>query len=87
MIDIVTEINNILSNYLSGNKNIAYEKLKKISKKYPANEKIKFNLAFMEQDQGNIEYAKKSYLKLINDFNNFNANKFVQYLFKRKKLQ
>ena len=73
MTDIVTEINNILSNYLSGNKNIAYEKLKKISKKYPANEKIKFNLAFMEQDQGNIEKAKKSYLNLISEFNNFNS--------------
>ena len=73
MTDIVLEINNILSEYLSGNKNIAYEKLKKISKKYPTNEKIKFNLAFMEQDQGNTEKAKKSYLNLINDFNNFNA--------------
>ena len=60
MTNIVTEINNILSIYLNGNKNIAYEKLKKISKKYPANEKIKFNLAFMEQDQGNIEKAKKN---------------------------
>ena len=60
MTDIVTEINNILSNYLSGNKNIAYEKLIKISKKYPTNEKIKFNLAFMEQDQGKIEKAKKA---------------------------
>ena len=73
MTNIVTEINNILSIYLSGNKNIAYEKLIKISKKYPANEKIKFNLAFMEQDQGNIEKAKKSYLNLISECNNFNA--------------
>ena len=73
MKDVVLEINNILSDYLSGNKNIAYDKLKKISKKYPTNEKIKFNLAFMEQDQGNIEKAKKSYFILISKFNNFNA--------------
>ena len=60
MTNIVTEINNILSIYLSGNKNIAYEKLKKISKKYPANEKIKFNLAFMEQDQEILRKQKKA---------------------------
>ena len=73
MTDVVLEINNILRDYLSGNKNIAYNKLKRISKKYPTNEKIRFNLAFMEQDQGNVQKAKKSYLNLINDFNNFNA--------------
>ena len=44
MTDIVTEINNILSNYLSGNKNIAYKKLKKISKKYPTKNKVQFSV-------------------------------------------
>ena len=51
----------------------AYLELKKISKKYPSNEKLKFNLAFMEQDQGIIEEAKRSYTFLINNFDNFNS--------------
>ncbi len=73
MNDIATKINYILSEYLKGNKKSAYLKLKKISKKYPKNEKLKFNLAFMEQDQGDIEQAKKSYLNLINYFDNLNS--------------
>jgi len=55
MNDISSKINNILSGYLKGNKKKSYLQLKKISKDYPLNEKLKFNLAFMEQDQGNIE--------------------------------
>ena len=73
MTDVASTINKILRKYLKGNKKKAYIELKKISKEYPSNEKLKFNLAFMEQDQGNIEKAKKSYLNLISDFNNFNA--------------
>ena len=39
----------------------------------------------MEQDQGDINSAKKSYIKLIDEFNNFNSkNESLQYFFKRK---
>ena len=65
MTDVASNINKILSEYLKGNKKFAYVKLKKISKEHPSNEKLKFNLAFMEQDQGNIQEAKKGYLFLI----------------------
>ena len=71
MTDVASTINKILRKYLKGNKKNAYVELKKISKEYPSNEKLKFNLAFMEQDQGNIPEAKKSYLFLINKFDNF----------------
>ena len=69
MKDVASEVNKILKNYLEGNKKNAYSKLKKISKTYPTNEKLRFNLAFMEQDQGDIFLAKNSYIKLINEFN------------------
>ena len=69
MKDVASEINKILKSYLEGNKKNAYSKLKKISKSYPLNEKLRFNLAFMEQDQGDIYSAKKSYIKLIREFN------------------
>ena len=71
MKDIPSEINKILKSYMEGNKKTAYSKLKKISKAYPTNEKLRFNLAFMEQDQGDIYSAKNSYIKLIKEFNNF----------------
>ena len=73
MIDIVSEINSILKEYLEGNKKNAYLKLKQISKNYPSNEKLKFNLAFMEQDQGKLDKAKMRYIDLIDNFDNFNA--------------
>ena len=73
MKDVASKINNILKSYLGGNKKIAYSKLKQISKEYPSNEKLRFNLAFMEQDQGDINSAKKNYIKLIDEFNNFNS--------------
>ncbi len=88
MTDIVYKINNILNEYLKGDKKTAYFKLKKISKEYPSNEKLKFNLAFMEQDQGYIEEAKNNYLFLINNFNNFNAKMNLYNIFlKEKKYQ
>ena len=85
MKDIILEINNILQDYLNGNKKIAYNKLKKISLKYPSNEKIKFNLAFMEQDQGRLIQAKKSYIKLINEHDNFNAKLNLYNIFLKEK--
>ena len=78
----VSELNKILSDYNKGNKYSAYSKLKKFSKKNPKNEKIKFNIAVMEQDQGLNSMAKRSYEKLIHDFDNFNAkiNLYLLYL-------
>ena len=85
MIDVASKINNILSEYLKGNKKSAYLQLKTISKKYPLNEKLKFNLAYMEQDQGNIEEAKKSYVYLINKFDNFNSKLNLYNIFLKEK--
>ena len=73
MKDVASEVNKLLKSYLEGNKKNAYSKLKKISKEYPANEKLRFNLAFMEQDQGDVYSAKKNYINLIDEFNNFNS--------------
>ena len=85
MKDVASKINNILQNYKDGNKKSAYSKLKKISKAYPANEKLRFNLAFMEQDQGDIFSAKNSYIKLINEFNNFNSKLNLYNIFLKEK--
>lgn len=85
MTDVASNINKILSEYLKGNKKNAYVELKKISKNYPSNEKLKFNLAFMEQDQGNIQEAKKSYLFLIDKFDNFNSKVNLYNIFLKEK--
>ena len=85
MKDVASKINNILQNYKEGNKEIAYSKLKKISKAYPTNEKLRFNLAFMEQDRGDMYSAKKSYIKLINEFNNFNSKLNLYNIFLKEK--
>ncbi len=76
------KLNEILSSYSKGNKNRAYTKLKKISVKYPENQKIKFNLGIMEQDQGLINKAKITYKNLIDKFDNLNAkiNLYLLYL-------
>ena len=78
----VNELNKILSSYSKGNKRTAYSKLKKIHSKNPNNEKIQFNLAIMEQDQGLNNLAIMSYKKLIDKFDNFNAqvNLYLLYL-------
>ena len=85
MTDVASTINKILSEYLKGNKNHAYVELKKISKEYPSNEKLKFNLAFMEQDQGNIQEAKKGYIFLIDKFDNFNSKVNLYNIFLKEK--
>jgi len=76
------KLNEILSSYSKGNKNSAYTKLKKISIKYPENQKIKFNLGIMEQDQGLINKAKTTYKNLIDKYDNLNAkiNLYLLYL-------
>ena len=39
----------------------------------------------MEQDQGDIYSAKKSYIKLINEFNNFNSKINLYNIFLKEK--
>ncbi len=85
MTDVASQINNILNEYLKGDKQKAYLKLKKISKNYPSNEKLQFNLAFMEQDQGKIEEAKNSYAYLIKNYNNFNSKLNLYNILLREK--
>ncbi len=82
MRDFIKTLNNILTSYSKGNKYSAYQKLKKISIKYPNDEKIHFNLALMEQDQGLFKQAKENYKKLIENFNNNNAkiNLYILYI-------
>ncbi len=82
MIDLSTKLNKILSDYSKGNKSNSYQKLKKIAKKYHADEKIQFNLALMEEDQGLTNKAKNSYMKLIRNFNNNKAktNLYILYI-------
>ena len=76
------KLNEILSTYAKGNKNSAYTKLKKISLKYPKNQKIKFNLGIMEQDQGLINKAKTTYKNLIDEYDSLSAkvNLYLLYL-------
>ena len=85
MNNIFSKINEILKNYSEGNKKRAYSNLKKISNKYPKNEKILFNLAMMEQDQGMIDLAKKNYINIIDIYDSFNAKKklYLIYLTER----
>ena len=85
MKDVASEVNKLLKSYLEGNKKNAYSKLKKISKEYPANEKLRFNLAFMEQDQGDVYSAKKNYINLIDEFNNFNSKLNLYNIFLKEK--
>jgi len=82
MSDIISELNKILSNYSKGNIRSAYSKLKKFSVKHPDNEKIKYNLAVMQQDQGLNNLAKQNYKQLIDTYDNFNAkiNLYLLYL-------
>ena len=82
MIDLSIKLNKILSAYSKGNKSTSYQKLKKIANSYPADEKIQFNLALMEQDQGLNNKAKNNYLKLIKNFNNSKAkiNLYILYI-------
>ena len=81
MNDIFSKINEILKNYSEGNKKRAYINLKKISKKYPKNEKILFNLAIMEQDQGMIDLAKKNYINIIDIYDSINAKKKLYLIY------
>ena len=64
--EIVTKINRILQEYSTGNKINAYKKLKKIFSQHKNNNKIRFNIAVMEQELGFTAAAKNNYTFLIN---------------------
>ena len=63
--EIVTKINHILQEYTSGNKINAYKKLKKIFSQHKDNNKIRFNIAVMEQELGLTAVARNNYIFLI----------------------
>ena len=71
--EIVTKINQILQEYSSGNKINAYKKLKKIFSQHKSNNKIRFNIAVMEQELGFTAAARNNYTFLINKENHLKS--------------
>ena len=63
--EIVTKINQIIQEYSSGDKLNAYKKLKKIFSQHQSNNKIRFNIAVMEQELGFTTTARNNYTFLI----------------------
>ena len=70
---IVEKINNILHEYSLGNKINAYRKLKKIFSQQQSNNKLRFNIAVMEQELGFTAAAKNNYTFLINKENHLKS--------------
>ena len=70
---IVTRINQILQEYSSGKKINAYKKLKKIFSQHQSNNKIRFNIAVMEQELGFTTAARNNYTFLINKENHLKS--------------
>jgi len=71
--EIVTRINKILQEYSSGKKINAYKKLKKIFSQHQNNNKIRFNIAVMEQELGFTTAARNNYTFLINKENHLKS--------------
>ena len=71
--EIVTRINQILQEYSSGNKINAYKKLKKIFSQHQSNNKIRFNIAVMEQELGFTTAARNNYTFLIDKGNHLKS--------------
>jgi len=63
--EISEKINEILREYSTGNKLKAYKNLKRIFSKNKNNNKMRYNIAFMEQELGFKNLAKKNYKFLI----------------------
>ena len=81
--EIVSKINQILQEYSSGNKINAYKKLKKIFSQHQSNNKIRFNIAVMEQELGFTTAARSNYTFLINKENHLKSM-INLYLFELK---
>ena len=71
--EIVKKINQILQEYSSGNKVNAYKKLKKIFFQHQSNNKIRFNIAVMEQELGFTTEARNNYTFLIDKENHLKS--------------
>ncbi len=71
--NINNEINLALKEFSIGKKEIAYKKLKKIFKKNKEDDKLRFNIAVIEESLNLIEEAKKNYEILIKSNNNYKA--------------
>ena len=71
--EIVTKINQILQEYSSGDKLNAYKKLKKIFSQHQSNNKIRFNIAVMEQELGFTTTARNNYTFLIEKENHLKS--------------
>ena len=71
--EIVKKINKILQEYASVNKISAYKKLKKIFSQNKNNNKIRFNIAVMEQGLGLTTAARNNYTILINKENHLKS--------------
>ena len=58
--NIANKLNEILKEYSSGDKHIAYNKFKKIFLKNKESAKLRYNLAVMQSELGLIFEAKKN---------------------------
>ena len=76
--EIVKKINQILQEYSSGNKVNAYKKLKKIFFQHQSNNKIRFNIAVMEQELGFTTEARNNYTFLIDKENHLKSMKTIK---------
>ena len=71
--NIANELNEILKEYRSGNKQIAYNNFKKIFSQNKENTKLRYNLAVMQSELGLIIEAKKNYEFLINNYSHLKS--------------
>ena len=70
---LIEEINQALSLYAEGNKEIAYKKLLKIFKKNNGDNKLRYNIAVIQQDLRIYSEARKNYEYLIKYEKNIKA--------------
>ncbi len=70
---IEKKINSLLKDYSSGKKEISYEKLNKIFLKNKLNNKLRYNIAVIEQDLNLNDKARENYTYLIKSEQNTKA--------------
>ena len=71
--NIANKLNEILKEYSSGNKLIAYKKFKKIFLKNKENKQLRYNIALMQNELGLVIEAKQNYQYLVNNHSYFKA--------------
>ena len=72
-------LNKILSEFTSGNKISAFNKLEKFQSEYPHDYLAKYNFGYMCQQLNKIELAKKIYLKIISKIKDHWQSRFNLY--------